>query len=276
MRAALSSRLFLNCILCSFLLTGCHLFKKEDPAKAADDFFKLIVKGRYVEAYDNSSVMFQMQINEKSFEAIMRDLGLEEYASATWAGKKLEGNEARLDGEILGTGGQKMHVVLTLVQDSGQWKVFSMLTPASLGSSRMVNLFGGVGKGNAYGSAFVRPTPDEKEIRLLVAETMSKFNRGLHREDFSELYESISDAWKKQTTKGQMELAFKHFIYEKVKIDGIETTEPVFDELPRLNSEGILLVTGHYPTKPEAVVFELKYVFELPKWKLIGITVTMK
>ncbi len=276
MRAPFFTRIVLKCLLCAVVLSGCHLFKKEDPAKAADDFFNMIVKGRFQEAYDGTAVMFQMQVNENSFEAIVKDLGLEEYASATWADKKLEGKEARLDGEIMGTGGQKLHVVLTLVDDSGKWKVFSLLTPVSPESDRMVNHFGGIGNGNAYGSAFIRPTPDEKQIRLLIAETMEKFNHGLHKEDFSELYESVSDAWKKQVTKGQMELAFKHFIYENARIDGFEKTEPVFDEPPRLNAEGILVLTGHYPTKPAEVVFDLKYIFELPKWKLIGITVTLR
>lgn len=276
MRAKNSLPLFLKYLLCMAVLAGCGFLKKGDPGDAADDFFKLLGKGKIADAYESTAELFRMQITDKSFEATIRDLGMDDYASGVWSNKTVGDREATLDGEIANANGRKMRVVVTMVRDSGRWKLYSLLTPVTYGSSTMTNRFSGVGNGSAYGSAFMRPMPNDLEIKRLIGETMEKFNEGLHKQDFSALYNSISTVWRDQATQGQMELAFKHFLYDNLDINGISTTEPFLDEPPRMNTDGVLMLKGHYPTKPKVILFELKYVFELPKWKLLGITVTMQ
>jgi hypothetical protein len=51
--------------------------------------------------------------------------------------------------------------------------------------------------------------------------------------------------------------------------------EPVFNHPAAIDADGVLLVQGYYPTKPNRVVFQLKYLNE-GDWKLVGIDVKLK
>jgi hypothetical protein len=53
----------------------------------------------------------------------------------------------------------------------------------------------------------------------------------------------------------------------------VKELKPTFDPAAEVNSDGVLIVRGYYPTKPNHVVFQLKYIEEEDEWKLVGINV---
>ena len=56
----------------------------------------------------------------------------------------------------------------------------------------------------------------------------------------------------------------------------LDNLTPVFDENPTIDKNGVLLIKGHYPTQPNQVLFEQKYIFEGSSWKLVGLKVQIK
>jgi hypothetical protein len=50
----------------------------------------------------------------------------------------------------------------------------------------------------------------------------------------------------------------------------------VFDEPPAIGEDGILTLAGHVPTTPLRVLFNLRYRYEHPAWKLMGIRVSLR
>jgi hypothetical protein len=42
-----------------------------------------------------------------------------------------------------------------------------------------------------------------------------------------------------------------------------------------VTDKGVLVVAGHYPTRPSPVRFELEYAHERAGWKLMGIAVRL-
>jgi hypothetical protein len=102
------------------------------------------------------------------------------------------------------------------------------------------------------------------------------FNNAIQQKSFGEFYGSVSSKWRSTLTEGQLQRAFQPFVDQGVNMGGAVKTDPIFDPPPQITTEGLLLVTGHYPSKPYQVVFSLKYIYELPNWKLFGIDVNLR
>ena len=51
--------------------------------------------------------------------------------------------------------------------------------------------------------------------------------------------------------------------------------QPVYDQTPQINEDGLLDLVGHFNTPAYRVNFSLEYAYELPWWKLFGINVSL-
>jgi hypothetical protein len=52
--------------------------------------------------------------------------------------------------------------------------------------------------------------------------------------------------------------------------------KPVFNHPAKIDSDGVLIVQGYYPTTPHRIIFKLKYLEEESEWKLVGVDVNLK
>jgi len=66
---------------------------------------------------------------------------------------------------------------------------------------------------------------------------------------------------------------FQPFIDQEADISGLARFEPVFDQPPAVNGDGLLELKGFYPTRPSRVRFDLAYIYEAPEWRLVQINV---
>lgn len=255
-------------------LSGCS--REEDPVAAANTFFQQIGRGQLQEAYESAAFSFQAQQSLKAFEVNAKELGLTQFVSATWEEQVAEERSVRLEGEIARKDGTRSPLIVTLSRESGSWRVYSIRTPRSLETGFSNNLFGAVGKTTSFTENIDRPVPDEKTAREMTLQTMLRFNEAVQQKSFADFYENVSKAWRDQLTVGQLNRAFQPFIDKEVNISGIRDVEPVFDAPPQVNTDGLLVISGHYPTRPYRVIFSLKFIYELPKWELFGIDVQLR
>lgn len=118
--------------------------------------------------------------------------------------------------------------------------------------------------------------PTANEVRKLALDSLLLFNVAIQTKSFDNFYAKISQLWQKEVTPADLLQIFRGFIEQNVNIALIVKEKPAFDETPAVNSDGILVLKGSYPTQPNSVFFELKYVFEDESWKLVGINVQVK
>jgi hypothetical protein len=107
---------------------------------------------------------------------------------------------------------------------------------------------------------------------------MLNFKNAVNSADFEAFYRTqLSDLWKAETTPEQLKTLFKPFIDKKVDLSPIFFVEPVIDPAPHIGTNGLLVLSGHYPVTKEKVhvVFELSYSREA-KWGLSGINVKIR
>ncbi|HEX8281561.1 MAG TPA: hypothetical protein VF551_09295, partial [Chthoniobacterales bacterium] len=82
--------------------------------------------------------------------------------------------------------------------------------------------------------------------------------------------------WQEQITPAKLQEIFATFIEQQLDLSAVATVNPVFAPAPKLDSDGLLVLEGTYPTSPSKVLFRLKYVYEKPAWKLLGIKLDVK
>ena len=131
------------------------------------------------------------------------------------------------------------------------------------------------GAGSADGSS---NAPDQQTAKQMVNNTMINFKNAVNSGDFETFYRTqLSDLWKKQITADKLRTSFKSFVDRKVDLTPIFSVEPVLDEPPYVDGNGLLTLVGHYPVESEKVkvTFDLSYSREA-KWALSGIKVNIK
>ncbi len=265
-------------LLLLFLLAlawgGCT--KKPDPVASTRRFFELVGSDQAKTAYESAAFGFQAQRSAAVFETAAKEMGLTDYASADWETPEIEGHTAKLNTRVKTKSGKELPLIVTLTDESGAWRVFSLRSPPSATTGLSENRFTLVGKAPSLTDSVTQPVPPELELRQLVRDNLLLFNAAIASKSFDTFYDSVSLKWQDQLTKGQLQRAFQPFIDKQVSLAGIEKVDPIWDSPVRLTTDGLLRLSGYYPTEPYRVHFDLKFLYELPNWKLFGIDVNLR
>ncbi len=123
---------------------------------------------------------------------------------------------------------------------------------------------------------FTKGPPPEDQLRSIVNTTMLDFALAVNARDFSDFYQNIAELWRDQTTPEELATIFKSFSDQNIDLTILQGLDPAFTQEPFVNDDGWLVLQGEYPTQPSVVYFTLKYLFEVPEWKLVGININVE
>jgi hypothetical protein len=116
--------------------------------------------------------------------------------------------------------------------------------------------------------------PADKELKTLVFDSLFAFNQAVQKKDFTQFHkERLASPFRQQFPLEKFTAAFQVFIDKGYDISNIAKSEPIFDSPPAIESDGLLIIKGQYPTRPNKVTFKLSYLQEGSAWKLMGINV---
>jgi hypothetical protein len=118
--------------------------------------------------------------------------------------------------------------------------------------------------------------PEEKEIKRMTDEALMMFHSAIKQKSFEDFYEWTSQAWQDQLTLAKLQRAFQPFIDMNIDLSGVQKESPIFDVPPVITTEGLLVLEGHYPTKPNETAFLLKFIYESPRWRIFGMSVNIR
>ncbi len=126
-------------------------------------------------------------------------------------------------------------------------------------------------------AASAAEVPEEADIKSMTESSLRSFGKAVKKQDFSGFYEDIASIWQKQTTAEKLQASFKEFLGKGIDLPSVvKEMEPVFNHAAEIGANDVLIIKGYYPTKPNRVVFQLKYLEEEGDWKLVGIDVDLK
>lgn len=118
-----------------------------------------------------------------------------------------------------------------------------------------------------------KTVPSSTELESLTNTTMNNFALAIDKQDFSDFHTTIASVWQLHITPAEFLDAFKVIIDKNINLTPINQYQPIFNVKPYINSEGRLILIGHYSLESFIVYFELNYIYEDPAWKLTDITV---
>ncbi len=261
---------------------GCE--KRSDPQAVAQLFFQQVSAGQAQVAYQSAAFGFQAQRSAAVFEAAAKEMGLVDMGGVEWDKPQIEGRTAKIPVRVKTKEGKQIALIVTLTRESSKWQVYSLRSPPNEATGISENRFTLVGKAPSFTDAVSQPVPPEAELRQLVRGTLLSFNEAITTNSFDAFYDSVSVAWQTgkftqgqgQLTKGQLQREFQPFVEKKVDISSIKSVEPVWTAPVAVGTDGLLVLAGYFPTEPYRVHFSLKYIYELPSWKLFGIDVNLR
>src|SRR5262245_8448973 len=89
----------------------------------AEEFLGLLGQGKIAEAYASTANGFRTQQDKASFTAAVKQLGLTEYASASWNNRQFQNQTGSVEGTVTTKSGGTAPAALQLVNEEGKWKV---------------------------------------------------------------------------------------------------------------------------------------------------------
>ncbi|HWX15358.1 MAG TPA: hypothetical protein VNY07_02115 [Chthoniobacterales bacterium] len=228
--------------------------------KAGDQFLGLIGSGKIASAYESASPTLKSQQTLQSFEQAVKNLGLADFASASWSSRETNNGRAHLEGSVTTRSGGNIPLTMELVKELGTWKVISLSAPQAGVSVEQ----GG------------KQLPSDEKSKALALDSLLAFNKAVQDKSFVGFHQQISRRWQEQITPDKLKEVFNQFIETHLDISPIKEVQPILSAAPEINSDGILVLEGYYPTSPTKVYFRLKYIYEHPAWKLFGIQVNVE
>ena len=101
--------------------------------------------------------------------------------------------------------------------------------------------------------------PSEALLRQLTTDTLLAMDQAIKTKDSKALQSKIA--------KNAPRPDFQNF---NPDLSGVKDVAPTFAPPATIDKDGHLIVHGMYPSKPNRVTFEFRYVFEGSEWKLLS------
>lgn len=115
--------------------------------------------------------------------------------------------------------------------------------------------------------------PSERALEALVKATLLSFNDANVTRNYSVFHAKLAKPFRDQFPVERLERSFRDFNKKHIDFDIIAALKPAYDPQPRVDDDGKLLVKGYFPTEPNHVYFDLKFIPSDGEWKLISINV---
>ncbi len=227
--------------------------------EAADGFFNAVKSHDISKAYSYLSDDFKANTSPEALSDYLSKNGLSTFKSVSWGNRSISGNRGELTGSINTESGVVAPIKLSFVKGQSGWKIYALeKQQAGVQDEKAGQL------------------PSESNQVKMAARTMHIFALCVNEKSMANFYAYSSSLMQKQYTPEKLDEVFASFYRINTDLTLLDNLSPIFDEKPSLNEDGVLLIKGHYASKPLQVFFEQKYVYEGLSWKVLALTVQIK
>lgn len=236
------------------------MFMTSGMSDTAEKFFAAVKSDNYDEAYSLLSEDFKNNTTIIQLKSYLDKNALNKFKETSWESRSVNGGRGELTGSITTESGGVVPISLGFVKGENDWKIYSIKKPPSgiQEETESVQL------------------PSEKEQILLVSDAMHIFAVSVKEKSMSKMYNHVSNLWQKQFSVEKFDETFNSFYQFGDALMLLDQHSPQFSEKAAINEDGVLILKGLYPTKPNQLYFEHKYIYEGLGWKLMGLNVNIK
>ena len=235
-----------------FLMTG-------GMVEVADQFFAAVKANDIETAYSYLSEDFKATTSKEELQRYLARNALAQFKEANWSERSVKGGRGILTGSITTVSGGVVPVKVSFVKGESGWKIYSVQKPAA-----------------GLQEEASQEMPSKAEQRKLVRSAMQIFAVSANEKSMKKFHDAISTMWRKQYSVAKLDEAYGPIMKIGVDLTILRNINPVFDQKTALDEDGVLLLKGHYPTKPNRVYFEQKYIYQGLDWKLLGFNINIR
>lgn len=226
----------------------------------ADGFFKAVKDQDLVKARSYLSEDFRAATDENALADFLSKSAILNVKECSWSNRQMSGDRGELEGSVKTETGGIIPIKMMFVKENGNWKIYAIRKPAT-----------------GLQSESSSPTAPSKSAQVaLVKQSTHDFIVSINKKDMGHFRSTVSRLWQKQHSTAQLNRAFKAIMDSGANWSVLDNYEPVMADEATINSDGVLILTGHYPTEPAKVYFEQKYINEGLAWKLLGFNIKVK
>ena len=292
-------KILLGIVVFIAVVVGVVFYMTSDMTKAADRFFDEIKAKQYDGAYAMLSKEFRRDVSKKNLITFLHKTGLDGYKSSSWGNRSFEGKKGKVEGVIDTESGRSIPLLIQFVKGENGWKIYSISKPKS-GTKREPEQK----KPEVSEAAMQKPSektvepkteeaivkaveerprkqdvpkvPNDADVIKLEKSTTHIFASAIKEKNMKSMYENISKIWRQQTSVEELNKTFAPFIDANLDLTILDIVNPIIDFKPGIDSNGVMLIKGHYALDDAFVYFDYEYIMENGVWKLIGLNVNIK
>lgn len=226
----------------------------------ATAFFDAVKKQDLAAAHGYLSEDFKANTDEAALKAFLSRSALLQFKQASWSNRQISGGRGELEGAVTTDSGGIVPVKLVLVKENGAWKIYSIQKPTA----------------GAQVEAASPGIPGQADQVVLIKRSMRDFAVSVDNKSMEHFRSTVSQLWQKQITTAKLDEIFGKIYDADLNLAVVDNFEPVIEPVSALGQNGELVLKGYFPTKPNQVHFQQKYIYEGADWKLFGFSFDIK
>jgi len=117
------------------------------------------------------------------------------------------------------------------------------------------------------------PVIDRAGATILVRNTVVALNHANQTGNYSVLRDLGAPEFIVNNTPADLAANFHGLRQSGLEMGPVVVFEPIFSKEPKVQSNGVLQLTGYFPTNPVRISFDLTYRFVGIRWRLLNISV---
>jgi hypothetical protein len=119
-------------------------------------------------------------------------------------------------------------------------------------------------------------TPQEvsgAEISMLIRGTMIALHQANVTGNYTVLKDLGAIEFQARNSAARLADLFREFRERKLNLAAAAIFDAKLDDKPLLSKNGVLRLVGYFPTKPQEIIFDLTFVYELSEWRILSLNV---
>jgi len=243
------------------LLVGFYFFT-QPLVNRAKDFFNVVNENNLTKTEEFFSTNFKKSIPKVAIANYLVSYGIYGSKDVVFGLDRrisLNLKEASLKGTLVNKDSSKSSIKVSFIKEDGKWQISSIEKVLTKAEKEKL--------------------AKEKKIYLsylnLSRTTIHYLGSSVKDNNFTTLYNYISDKWKKETSSKELKKAYGVFHDKHIKLSLLDKLAPNLTYI-KIDKDGYLTLKGFYLVGKQKVFFVQKYILEKKKWKLVGLSVTIK
>ncbi len=252
-------KIFIGFLAFIILGVGAVFLLTSGLSDTAYGFFEALKSGNMEEADTYLAQNFRATTSQEELQIFLNNTGLKDIVDVSWGSRSFENNSGTIEGTVTTALTGTIPVTLTLIKENSDWKILSINT-AAVGVQTASN----------------RPEiPSKLEQKMLIRESIDIFGQSVNDRSMQKLHNHISKLWQKQINVKKLDEIFNNFFDANLNFQYLDNQKITFDKNTIINEDDVMIIEGHYITKPKQFNFHQKYIFEGLKWKLVAIKINV-